>query len=109
MVIESGIITAINTYLFVFPENALLSQPDLARSIRGMPDRRLLEGYRLVGKIEGIRVKLLMGQHNCCKIGLMTPVRQEEKIARYSNLLRSLFLVPKTLSFYVTRCDNIEK
>lgn len=66
-----------------FPENALLSQPDLARSVRSLPERRLLDGYRLVGKIESTREKLLIGQHTRCKIGVMPPVTQQEKVARY--------------------------
>lgn len=72
-----------HTYDALFAENALLSQPDLARSIQSMPERQLLEGYRLVGKIEGIREKFLIGQHNRCKIGVMPPVRRERKMARY--------------------------
>ena len=58
-----------------YVENALFSQPDLARSIRSLPERRILEGYRLVGKIESIREKFLIGQHHRCKIGEVPPLK----------------------------------
>ena len=67
---------------FLFAENALLSQPDLAHSIRSFPERRLLDGYRLVSKIESTREKFLMAQHNRCKIGKMPAESYSDKRAR---------------------------
>lgn len=45
------------------PENTLLSVPDVAYAIRTLPERKLLDGYRLVSKIENTRDKLLLGFH----------------------------------------------
>ena len=36
---------------------------DVAHAIRTLPERRLLDGYRLVSKIESTRDKLLLGFH----------------------------------------------
>ena len=44
-------------------ENTLLSMSDVAHAIRTLPERRLLDGYRLVSKIESTRDKLLLGFH----------------------------------------------
>ena len=44
-------------------ENTLLSISDVAHAIRTLPERRLLDGYRLVSKIESTRDKLLLGFH----------------------------------------------
>ena len=39
---------------------------DVAHAIRTLPERRLLDGYRLVSKIESTRDKLLLGFHQVC-------------------------------------------
>ena len=50
----------------VLPENTLLSVPDVAYAIRTLPERKQLDGYRLVSKIESTRDKLLLGFHQVC-------------------------------------------
>lgn len=60
--------------LFVVAENALLSQPTLAHSIQSLSERQILDGYRLVSKIESTREKFLLGQQHYCKLGRRPPL-----------------------------------
>ena len=46
-----------------------------ARSIRNLPEKQLLDGYRLVGKIETTRMKLRVGQHHHCRFGPVPVVK----------------------------------
>lgn len=50
-------------YLNTLTENTLLSVSDVAHTVRTLPERKLSEGYRLVGKIESTREKVLLGFH----------------------------------------------
>ena len=54
---------------FPLSENTLLMGNDLGKSIRTMPESTLLNGYRLVSKIESTREKLLVGYHHRFKLG----------------------------------------
>ena len=63
----SYFLLSFNRLSFLSPsENTLLSMSDVAHAIRTLPERRLLDGYRLVSKIESTRDKLLLGFHQVC-------------------------------------------
>ena len=53
-----------------FLENTLLSVSDISHAVRLIPDRLLLDGYRLVSRIQNTREKLLLGfsqvRSTCC-------------------------------------------
>ena len=60
---------------FIVLENTLLSQPaqHIARTIRNLTERQLMDGYRLVGKIESTKMKFLIGRHHALKFGPQRP------------------------------------
>lgn len=47
-------------------ENTLLSASDVAHAVLFIPDRLLLDGQRIVSRIENTREKLLLGFNQVC-------------------------------------------
>ncbi len=70
-------------------ENALLSHKEVSKSILSLPERRILDGYRLVGKIENTKEKFLIGQYHHCKFGQKPPPRSIEDLLEYAYTLYS--------------------
>ena len=73
--------TLVSTLLSCFlAENALLSRKDVAKSILALPERKILDGYCLVGKIERTKEKFLVGQYHHCKFGDTPPPKRVEEL-----------------------------
>lgn len=53
----------------------MLSQPaqNIARTIRNLTERQLMDGYRLVSKIESTKAKFLIDRHHALKFGPVPP------------------------------------
>lgn len=57
--------------LFMFPppsENTLLAGEDIAQSLRAISEKKLLDKYRLVSKIENTMNKFLIGYQHVCSL-----------------------------------------
>lgn len=74
--------TSYSLSLFLPPENTLLSQADPAQGIRSISERTLLDGYRLVSKIENTRDKLMIGFHQQFKLGDLPSLEPATEEAR---------------------------